>query len=286
MRSVSIHAPVWGRPRLSAVRTRQQRFQSTPPCGGDKLLGIGLSQVIAFQSTPPCGGDVGNLRRTHVDPVSIHAPVWGRRSPSRHVRPSNSFQSTPPCGGDAAVADGLFVDQGFQSTPPCGGDPDEPWTATGQAVSIHAPVWGRPVVEVSGGIGIAVSIHAPVWGRPSRSTRLPSSGTFQSTPPCGGDSPPESCLMAPSLFQSTPPCGGDIALKDDNFEDIVSIHAPVWGRLWPDVIVAHGGKVSIHAPVWGRLWALGPNCGNASEPSYREPKPVRSGFMPCQAGRC
>ena len=73
-----------------------------------------------------------------------------------------------------------------------------------------------------------------------------------STPPCGGDLTPIDVFRVVSPFQSAPPCGGDASdAVDALIALIVSIRAPVWGRLGLTVRTSQV-RVSIRAPVWGR----------------------------------
>ena len=75
-------------------------------------------------------------------------------------------------------------------------------------VSIHAPVWVRPMTLFCPGATVTVSIHAPVWVRLLASPPLARKNLFQFTHPCG-------CDTLPWLFP---------------FRGRVSIHAPVWVR--------------------------------------------------------
>ena len=75
---VSIHAPVWVRPRGQ---------KSSLLTGG-------------FQSTHPCGCDVEWILANQKKRVSIHAPVWVRLPPPTGNSPPSLFQSTHPCGCD------------------------------------------------------------------------------------------------------------------------------------------------------------------------------------------
>ena len=54
------------------------------------------------------------------------------------------------------------------------------------------------------------------------------------------------------IFQFTLPCG-ERPLKDDveNFDYIISIHAPVWGATIASSNILFLIFISIHAPVWG-----------------------------------
>ena len=55
------------------------------------------------------------------------------------------------------------------------------------AISIHAPLRGRPTADGSDCLAAAISIHAPLRGRPALRSIASNIHIFQSTPPCGGD---------------------------------------------------------------------------------------------------
>ena len=119
---ISIHAPLRGRQNDLGFLAFLQKFQSTPPCGGDFLLRRIAACNTLFQSTPPCGGDdprgTSLWVRWDFNPrplagatsvvsglffcvsISIHAPLRGRRTGSSTGTCKSQFQSTPPCGGD------------------------------------------------------------------------------------------------------------------------------------------------------------------------------------------
>ena len=183
---ISIHAPLRGRLLLFRPAICTALFQSTPPCGGDKLSSSPTLTLLRFQSTPPCGGDDHYRNKTsdqsNFNPrplagatpqqygcsphavISIHAPLRGRRSPNAGHAYNVRFQSTPPCGGDL-INNPPPQRRKFQSTPPCGGDIQGRSTRYPQAISIHAPLRGRPYPHCSQCCMVL----------------------FQSTPPCGGD---------------------------------------------------------------------------------------------------
>ena len=54
-------------------------------------------------------------------------------------------------------------------------------------------------------------------------------------------------------FQSTPPCGGDIERQEVRQGRLISIHAPLRGRLLKRYGVVVACRISIHAPLRGRL---------------------------------
>ena len=173
---------------MDRLESYRGRFQSTPPCGGDKvcrrawmerpdfnprpLAGATMIHkpscvVSGFQSTPPCGGDwpcVGKILISRK--ISIHAPLRGRRRRRLPVGSCTQFQSTPPCGGDLIL-----------------------WKSDTELdkISIHAPLRGRPALKMIRACEGVISIHAPLRGRLNRRRRARIVDIFQSTPPCGGD---------------------------------------------------------------------------------------------------
>ena len=142
--TISIHAPMRGRPVLFDGCNVFCRFQSTPPCGGDAVF-LALPDLRQqFQSTPPCGGDFVRSRNVKSTVISIHAPSRGRRPASRSSLSVSNFNPRPLTG--ATLLWGWSPPgKTFQSTPPHGGDgharcaKNRAW-----AISIHAPSRGRP----------------------------------------------------------------------------------------------------------------------------------------------
>ena len=165
----------------------RQRFQSTPPCGGDGLFTKG-SQKETISIHAPLRGR--HPKRSRLDPggrISIHAPLRGRPWGQLPREPPPLFQSTPPCGGDStslrlkrmqpdfnprplagATMPGTSATSitRFQSTPPCGGDsmgsPSVPADADFNPRSLAGATADADVVDCLRGI----SIHAPLRGRP------------------------------------------------------------------------------------------------------------------------
>ena len=95
------------------------KFQSTPPCGGDKdgaqkavccsdfnprpHAGATLSRHIVacnllFQSTPPCGGDFVRSRNVKSTVISIHAPMRGRPIHGVQLLARGNFNPRPHAG--------------------------------------------------------------------------------------------------------------------------------------------------------------------------------------------
>ena len=99
-RIISIHVPVWGRLLTGEAKADADRFQSTPPYGGDPIA-----------ESPEAGSGDFNPR-----------PRMGATSSSDTLTRVLSFQSTPPYGGDTLLHKLFTVGSRFQSTPPYGGD--------------------------------------------------------------------------------------------------------------------------------------------------------------------
>ena len=69
------------RGRLEALgdKDASQEFQSTPPCGGDGVIGKIAGIQINFNPRPHAGATGQNLSRAQEAQISIHAPMRGRR---------------------------------------------------------------------------------------------------------------------------------------------------------------------------------------------------------------
>ena len=143
-------------------------FQFTPPCGGGLAKGKYQRWLEPISIHAPVWGRAGDYRAHGLEQfISIHAPVWGRAASSAMFSHSlRTFQFTPPCGGGPMPIPPPAYMPVFQFTPPCGGGPH--WFTSrrcASAISIHAPVWGRAAVLVRPACNCCISIHAPVWGR-------------------------------------------------------------------------------------------------------------------------
>ena len=98
--SISIHAPLRGRrPGIHDFHFRLD-FNPRPLAGATRMETRASMVSIKFQSTPPCGGDKLNRWCKRLGIISIHAPLRGRQERSQAQREEKKFQSTPPCGGD------------------------------------------------------------------------------------------------------------------------------------------------------------------------------------------
>ncbi len=251
--AVSIHAPVWGRPAKSAPYAQHNRFQFTPPYGGD-AAGRGWRQLLrCFNSRPRMGATraklVGCKRCSH---VSIHAPVWGRPPKNPSVSRTKTFQFTPPYGGDVTTSPIVAPWVQFQFTPPYGGDGRNLHQMRPHRRFNSRPRMGATQRRHLQICRYTVSIHAPVWGRRSAHWLRSVGMSFQFTPPYGGDAAPSTAAPPKKCFNSRPRMGATISNTRRAAAPMVSIHAPVWGRPLDGGLIGGTNDVSIHAPVWGR----------------------------------
>ena len=113
--------PLAGATTYGVYRIQTERFQSTPPRGGDPMEAI--ENVIGYISihAPSRGRLIPIALRTSSIAISIHAPSRGRQSRRPNSSRQLQFQSTPPRGGDSSTAKYLAANK----------------------ISIHAPSRGR-----------------------------------------------------------------------------------------------------------------------------------------------
>ena len=97
----------------------------------------------------------------------------------------------------------------------------------------------------------SVSIHAPVWGATTITNTLNLDQLFQSTHPCGVRQSASSHYRCSRRFNPRTRVGCDRARPRCWHDDMVSIHAPVWGATDGIKYPRTWDLVSIHAPVWG-----------------------------------
>ena len=101
---ISIHALMRGRPRFhKGFLLPSPYFNPHPRMGATPRTSPKPSLMIIFQSTPPYGGDIHFCGSFFRIPISIHAPMRGRRKVKGATVWPYQFQSTPPCGGDQPV---------------------------------------------------------------------------------------------------------------------------------------------------------------------------------------
>jgi len=121
----------------------------------------------SFNPRPHMGDDLHRVREKRHVVVSIHAPTWGAKEPTRGSRNGIPVSIHAPTWGDdksCCTASSTFCL--FQSTP---------------------PTWGTTFVVGLRVVKFVVSIHAPTWGTTVNSrTFMPAILAFQSTPPHGG----------------------------------------------------------------------------------------------------
>ena len=162
--------------------------------------------------------------------ISIHAPMRGRSIVcSIIIWSAGRFQSTPPCGGDPWAPMRSCVPGNFNPRPHAG--------ATG--------------TFLSGSQQDAISIHAPMRGRPKCCGPQASGGHFNPRPHAGATE----MLWTTGFrrtFQSTPPCGGDAHCPAGLRRQRISIHAPMRGRQMDADLFYDSYDISIHAPMRGR----------------------------------
>ena len=128
LKSVSIHAPVWGATQTISQRAwTWRRFNPRPRMGGDPWRDGLITVRRRFNPRPRMGGDVSQgYFFVHLY-VSIHAPVWGATHLTIFVSYPVGVSIHAPVWG--ATLEGR-VD----------------WQLRG--VSIHAPVWGATLISL------------------------------------------------------------------------------------------------------------------------------------------
>ena len=140
---ISIHAPLRGRPLIFLPYFCRHEISIHAPLRGRQVLVFVCRLVLVFQSTPPCGGD--KLRSSdrwcpgHFNP----RPLAGATSLRSVPGGSRLFQSTPPCGGDQrfqppARYPGISIHAPLRGRPRLGQQ-----GRVGVTISIHAPLRGR-----------------------------------------------------------------------------------------------------------------------------------------------
>ena len=145
--SISIHAPAWGRDDFhGGLGYQTHDFNPRARMGARPAAIAACCDCSQFQSTRPHGGATpptfsGALHRVDFNP---RARMGARLSLAQAEQVIGKFQSTRPHGGATPRTSGERRLRAFQSTRPHGG-------ATFiaiviiiiEAISIHAPAWGR-----------------------------------------------------------------------------------------------------------------------------------------------
>ena len=250
--SISIHAPIRGRPEAGVRRVPIARHFNPRPLAG------------ATHPDPGCG-----RARCNFNP----RPLAGATNATEHLFPVLQFQSTPPCGGDTTGRPAVVCTGDFNPRPLAGATDSFRDYAWGTRISIHAPLRGRQSVQTRQKHHQTISIHAPLRGRHIWPARCWGRTIFQSTPPCGGDAISANTRSLTTISIHAPLRGRLQLFKFLQVAPCISIHAPLRGRL--QRYVDHRGTkdfnprplagatyfslysvlcrlISIHAPLRGR----------------------------------
>ena len=99
--NVSIHAPVWVRPRLRRRQGPSCRFQFTHPCGCDGRSGLSPEGTWSFNSRTRVGATRVLFCTVSCTSVSIHAPVWVRPIAQPPFLRASRFNSRTRVGATA-----------------------------------------------------------------------------------------------------------------------------------------------------------------------------------------
>ena len=183
--------------------------------------------------------------------VSIHAPVWGATHYALLSISNLRFQSTHPCGVRLSQKWHGITLSSFNPRTRVGCDVNELSNELSNDVSIHAPVWGATLSNISFSIhssfnprtrvgcdhvvpSVPLSIIPfqsthPCGVRPHTYLKTNKLYLFQSTHPCGVRRWIFAAINPSRPFQSTHPCGVRLIIKEILRLQEVSIHAPVWG---------------------------------------------------------
>ena len=144
-------------------------------------------------------------------------------------------------------------------------------------ISIHAPLRGRPSINVDPFVSVCISIHAPLRGRPAVYTCLPWCRIyFNPRPLAGATLPFPGWCRHWTDFNPRPLAGATKKLPHLVRDRRISIHAPLRGRpskkkrlkfnpryFNPRPLAGATGviqrvrpyaHISIHAPLRGRPW--------------------------------
>ena len=174
-----------------------------------------------FQFTHPCGCDKWAFNLAPIEDVSIHAPVWVRRTQPKERNQNNEVSIHAPVWVRLSSVD------------------ESPYSTL---VSIHAPVWVRQDKVSRPGSMYLFQFTHPCGCDRKREARQAYLSGFNSRTRVGATFP---VILIPQLarFQFTHPCGCDPCLGKYRQQGMVSIHAPVWVRL-------HGCNGMTHRPLF------------------------------------
>ena len=183
---------------------------------------------MQFQSTHPCGVRQSQVIFAWLWDVSIHAPVWGATKGTQHLNAFLGFNPRTRVGCDMLLEQ-KRLKYLFQSTHPCG---------------------VRQITKFSPSFVRCFNPRTRV-GCDLRVLKITLTLVFQSTHPCGVRLPKPSKKLPKNSFNPRTRVGCDGYNYINDYNRLVSIHAPVWGATMlvsSSLIII---CVSIHAPVWG-----------------------------------
>ena len=134
-----------GATQISRKNNTMKEFQFTHPCGCDFHFVHHYGVDSCFNSRTRVGATVSNRTARLIPQVSIHAPVWVRPVWTVSCLGSKRFQFTHPCGCDPPLLSVLPAPACFNSRTRVGATCHGRATDFSPIVSIHAPVWVRPI---------------------------------------------------------------------------------------------------------------------------------------------
>ena len=119
--SISIHAPIRGRPEAGVRRVPIARHFNPRPLAGATHPDPGCGRARCnFNPRPLAGATQLRHHCPSQQLISIHAPLRGRLD-GVPFRPGRCrFQSTPPCGGDGNIRFTFFTKANFNPRPLAG----------------------------------------------------------------------------------------------------------------------------------------------------------------------
>ena len=164
---ISIHAPLRERPPVISAKPLGIVISIHAPLRerpGPQALYLSLR---IFQSTLPCGSD------------QRIPPIPAKKS---------TFQSTLPCGSDTRWVTANGATQAFQSTLPCGSDESRIHNPLTKKISIHAPLRERRISLLTCQTSRYFNPRS-LAGATDVTFHFSCIEQFQSTLPCGSDTP-------------------------------------------------------------------------------------------------
>ena len=119
---VSIHAPVWVRHISIGALPEHKMFQFTHPCGCDLFRGQPRAVSDSFNSRTRVGATELDDSFTRFRSVSIHAPVWVRRTYPPITLYCGKVSIHAPVWVRPFLSSDSLYEFPFQFTHPCGCD--------------------------------------------------------------------------------------------------------------------------------------------------------------------